>query len=280
MKQRLQGMVAGVLITLLLLSATIVYANTRVTREITYGIGVMLNGEMVQFDYASRPFVMDGRTFLPLRTLAELVGLPVDFDSATNTAIVGSRNAGPVRRPLSAVAPAFDRGTNCTGDWRPRASSENIASVEMSGATYSNVLVYRSGSLSVVWVPRPVTVFTLHNLNGQHRWLSGYVGRVDGTGQFNATMNIIGDGVLLQSFELDAMALPTYINVFVEDVRQLRIEFDFERGGGGQGSLPQAVYAFEGFLEYLFNKQYKKMPHNGTDITPNQCGAFCYFSVS
>jgi len=80
----------------MLSTTVIVVANTQtVTREITYGVNVMLNGEIVQFDYDSRPFVMNGRTFLPLGTFAELLGLPVDFDPATNTAIVGDRHTVP-----------------------------------------------------------------------------------------------------------------------------------------------------------------------------------------
>jgi len=90
-KECIKGTVIGFILCTLLSMSVLVLANTQtVTRDITYGIGVRLNGEMVQFPEDSRPFVMDGRTFLPLRTLAEMLGQPVDFDPATNTAIVGS----------------------------------------------------------------------------------------------------------------------------------------------------------------------------------------------
>lgn len=90
-KLQIKGFVMGVLVTVLLSGTLLAAANTQtVTREITYGIGVILNGQTVQFDEDSRPFVMDGRTFLPLRTLAELLDMPVDFDPAANMAILGS----------------------------------------------------------------------------------------------------------------------------------------------------------------------------------------------
>ena len=108
MKQRLQGMAIGVLATVLLLGTVTALANTQtVTRQITYGIGVILNGQTVDFDEESRPFVMDGRTFLPLRTLSELLELPIDFDPATNMAIVGMPPAGPPAPPV-ATQPSVD----------------------------------------------------------------------------------------------------------------------------------------------------------------------------
>ena len=230
MKQRMQGMVVGVLLTVLLLSATMVHANNRVTREITYGVNVMLNGEMVQFDYDSRPFVMEGRTFLPLRTIADLVGLPVDFDPATNTAIVGNRHAEPVRRPLTQAAPHFDSA----GGAGSRATAEDFR--VMIGQTYQSPLVFRTTSTNLYR-------FTLHQLNSQYRMLTGYVGRVDGTRMVDATIRFVGDGVLLQYYELRATDAPTPISVSVEGVTQLRIEVHFPSHMGA-GAVEYALVSF------------------------------------
>ncbi|MCL2224488.1 MAG: stalk domain-containing protein [Defluviitaleaceae bacterium] len=52
------------------------------------GIRIMMNGEILEFNADSQPFVTGGRTFLPLRALAELLGLTVEFDPETNTAIL------------------------------------------------------------------------------------------------------------------------------------------------------------------------------------------------
>jgi len=88
MKKHIKGFVAGVLV-MALLSATLVFASPAVVREIHYGIGVVLNGRHMQFDEDSQPFIMEGRTFLPLRAMAEMLGLPVEFDAEQNTVHVG-----------------------------------------------------------------------------------------------------------------------------------------------------------------------------------------------
>jgi len=73
-----------------MLSTTVVFAAPAI-REIHFGINVVLNGQEVQFDEDSMPFIMDGRTFLPLGAIARLLGLPVEFDPETTTAYVGYR---------------------------------------------------------------------------------------------------------------------------------------------------------------------------------------------
>ena len=90
-KERLKGFVAGILL-MAMLSSVLVFANSGIMREVHYGINVVLNGRAVEFEEDSRPFVIDGRTFLPLRAMAELLGLPVEFDAETNTAYVGYAN--------------------------------------------------------------------------------------------------------------------------------------------------------------------------------------------
>ena len=91
-KERIKGFVAGVLL-MMMLSATLVFASPSVMREIHYGVSVVLNGRVVHFDADSQPFVMGGRTFLPLRTMADMLGLPVEFDAETNTVYMGYTNA-------------------------------------------------------------------------------------------------------------------------------------------------------------------------------------------
>jgi hypothetical protein len=87
-KERIKGFVAGVLLTALL-SSTLAFANSGIISEIHYGIRVVLNGRPVHFDADSQPFVMNERTFLPLRAMADLLGLPIDFDAEQNTVHVG-----------------------------------------------------------------------------------------------------------------------------------------------------------------------------------------------
>jgi len=65
---RAKWFVAGVLATLML-SGTALLASPAI-REVVFGVNVAINGEAIQFEDDMRPFIMDGRTFLPVRAIA------------------------------------------------------------------------------------------------------------------------------------------------------------------------------------------------------------------
>jgi hypothetical protein len=77
--------------------------------------------------------------------------------------------------------------------------------------------------------------------------LTGYVGRVDGTGMSNGQVRFIGDGTLLAEYDLRATDMPIPISVFVEGVSQLRIEVHFLTNRNGQARGTQ--YAVVAFVE-------------------------------
>ncbi|MCL2171171.1 MAG: stalk domain-containing protein [Defluviitaleaceae bacterium] len=244
-KERIKGIAAGFILGAIL-SASVVAASTQtVTRQITYGVGVNLNGQQMHFAYDMRPFVMEGRTFLSVRAIAEALGLPVDFDPATNTAYLGDRFAGQ-RRPLTHAAPHFDTIRGSSGRVAAgNSSATTVNSVNMGGMPFQNAIRFRTNVSA--WTFDTVTshASTLHNLNGDFRFLTGYVGRVDGTHMTNATISFIGDGQLLQSFELRAAEMPIPITVFVEGITQLRIRMDFN----ARNSSNNTDYALIAYLE-------------------------------
>ena len=85
-KERLKGYVAGFVCCTLISVSILVLADTYTTnKEVTYGVRVILRGDELYFDQDSRPFIAHGRTFLPVRVLAEMLGIYVDFDETTNT---------------------------------------------------------------------------------------------------------------------------------------------------------------------------------------------------
>ncbi|MCL1882786.1 MAG: stalk domain-containing protein [Defluviitaleaceae bacterium] len=240
-KDKIRGAIIGFILCAVLSASVMVLNAQTVTREITYEISVMLNGENVRFDYDSRPFVMGGRTFLPLRTIAELVDLPVDFDPSTNTAIMGERHPVGTRMSLNEVAPFFDSGG---GRFAEVAS---VGTVAMGGRVYHNALTYGRSGANIS--PRGVlSPFSLHNLNGQFRMLTGYVGRVDETNIRDAIMTIYGDGQLLATYEIRGQDLPIPVSVFVEGINHLRIEFALDLDPGNRG-VAGMTYAFVAFVE-------------------------------
>ena len=242
-KEKVKGIVIGFLIATILSSGLVAAANHRAMREVIYGVRVNLNGQLLHFDSDMLPFVMENRTFLSVRAISEALDLPADFDANTNTVYLGNRFAGQTR-PLTQAAPHFDTGgLNSVAGF----GSINIwtpASVSMSGVQYQNPLMFGT-SLSHHAGGGPHSPFTLHNLDGQFRMLTGYVGRADGTDMHNATINFFGDGELLQSYSLNAADMPTPISVFVEGVRQLRIQVVFANHNASRS----VHYGLVAFLE-------------------------------
>ncbi|MCL2422252.1 MAG: copper amine oxidase N-terminal domain-containing protein, partial [Defluviitaleaceae bacterium] len=91
MKKAIKAFIAGFL-SCLLLSATIVWADTSgVMREVFYGVNVVVNGRTQSFDDDMQPFISNGRVFLPARAVAEVLNIPVDWDSTTATVYIGQK---------------------------------------------------------------------------------------------------------------------------------------------------------------------------------------------
>ena len=232
-----KSFVAGMLL-MALLTPLIVVGSEVVTRQIHYGVNVVINGQTLQLDGIDRPFIMDGRTFLPVRGIADALGVPADWDGATSTVFLGDRFAGQ-RQPLRQAAPFFDRLPNSDSGIH---FVNFLDSVNMGGITYNDALTFRRGNFN------SGTHFSLHNLNGQFRVFSGYVGRIDGSSMFDVTVNIIGDGNVIQSHEIRAADMPISFSAFVEGVQQLRIEVVTSITNLGTGSAFMH-HAIVGYLE-------------------------------
>ena len=83
-KLNIKSFAAGVLATALLVPA-VLYANELVTRNVIPGISINLNGSLMQLPEGEEAFIYAGRTFLPVRAVAEALGAQVDWDAATQT---------------------------------------------------------------------------------------------------------------------------------------------------------------------------------------------------
>ncbi|MCL2364975.1 MAG: copper amine oxidase N-terminal domain-containing protein [Defluviitaleaceae bacterium] len=92
MKQRLQGMVFGIVLTLLVMAGSLtVFAAVRTeTFTVTFrDIRLMVNevlvtptnvrGEVVE------PFMIEGTVYLPIRAVAEALGMEIRWNGATST---------------------------------------------------------------------------------------------------------------------------------------------------------------------------------------------------
>jgi len=196
MKKTIKGYVAGFLTAVLL--TTLVLANTGVMREVFYGVNIVVNGVPWNPPSGMQPFISNGRTYLPVRGIAEALGENVEWYGPTQTVYIGNIPQGILRNPLWQAAPPFE------------GSRTRLENVNMLGNTYPNSFT-GWGSWSH------------HNLNGQFSALSGTIGRRDGE-RGVGTITFTGDGRQLASFTIDDDTRPSDIFVDVRGVLVLRIE--------------------------------------------------------
>jgi hypothetical protein len=234
MRKTIKGYAAGILtMVLIFTSLTMVSAQSRrVNVNISYdNIRIMLDGaETALTDLEGRiiePFIMEGVMYVPISPLARLFGRSSVYDGTNRILVIGE--IPRERTSLNTAAPFYDGGGGAN------AIVGTADSVMIGGTAYRDVITYYHWSANA-------TIFSLHNLNRQFRTLSGYIGRVDGMNMMDATFTFIGDGTVLQTYNVRAGDLPIEILVSVANVRQLRIEVVLS---GGHHS----TYAFQGFLE-------------------------------
>ena len=91
-KERLKGAVIGAILTVALMTVFPVVA--RVAQEtITVNfnnIRIAVDGQQIQTEY--EPFIFQGRTYLPVRDVANATGFDVTWEDATNTVHLTTRN--------------------------------------------------------------------------------------------------------------------------------------------------------------------------------------------
>jgi len=88
------GLATGVVFT----GASLVLASTQIQAILNDGIKVTLDGQVQEFrdettNEIQYPITYNSRTYLPLRTVANLVGVDVDYDEKTNTAMLKCKNS-------------------------------------------------------------------------------------------------------------------------------------------------------------------------------------------
>jgi len=243
-----RGFIMGAL-AMFILSGTVVMANAQM-RELVFGVGVSFNGQAVQFDADSQPFIIDGRTFLPVRAIADIAGLDVDFDAATNTVVLTSGAAAVTDLSqqiqqatgggaLMVVAPPIEVSRESETDARLISGNQGIRpydSVTIEGRAFSNPLVFATWGVNR-------TEWSMHLLNENYTRLSGYVGRVQGSPLHPVTFRFYGDDALLAEFPVDAASGLVPVNLDVSGVRLLRIEAQ------NNNAAPGRLNAFVGNIE-------------------------------
>lgn len=229
-KLQIKGFIAGILV-MALLTPIVAAANPTVTRQITYGVNVVLNGRPMQFEADSRPFVMDGRTFLPVRVIAEAADMTVDFDAYTNTVILGSRT--PTYTPMPMPTPpviAPQQGTMLGRDIQAFRLDRMLERLDRPYPLVATIMgvdyVYGFSTNGSIRLTSSNMASIFYNLGGGYTTLTGYFGpRDDSSSGRRGQFVIFGDGRRLDSFNVTTGDPLRPFTVDVSGVTQLRIDF-------------------------------------------------------
>ncbi|MCL2095573.1 MAG: stalk domain-containing protein [Oscillospiraceae bacterium] len=136
MKQRIQGIIIGVLITVIVISSiSLVSAAARtVAANLNYNdIKIVIDGELITPKDASgnvvEPFIYNGTTFLPVRAVGAAFGKEIGWDGDTQTVYIGERPDKPAIE----------------------VSLHNKAYLEVGNRNYFNVSSRQSDGVGFVW---------------------------------------------------------------------------------------------------------------------------------
>ncbi len=85
MKRELRSFIAGVIVTVMLLSTAVFSQGVKQTIEVIFNyVNIEVNGKKVEADN----ILYDGTTYVPLRAVAEMLDKEVSWDQATRTASI------------------------------------------------------------------------------------------------------------------------------------------------------------------------------------------------
>lgn len=94
-------LVFTVFVSFIVIGSAVVYGENIVkTIQVTYrNISIQVNGRIVSSD--QEPFIYQGRTFVPLRTIGEALGKTVEWDNSKNQVVINDTSADKPQSFLS-----------------------------------------------------------------------------------------------------------------------------------------------------------------------------------
>ena len=163
------------------------------------------------------PFIYNGTTYLPIRAVGEALGKQVQWDQNTKTAFLGDGQVvtGEVNKALTEIMKPFSKEKA-----EVIAKDEYKTKLSLGGKEYNNGILFNSYTYK--------KGHANFNLEGKYTNLTGLLG-ADQEG-LTVKVDFIGDGKLLQSFDVVGGQLPVNVNLNVTGVRLLEIKFEWTDG--------------------------------------------------
>jgi hypothetical protein len=239
MKQRIQGMIFGSILTVLILSTVTALGSDGIRNiSVTFrNIALVVNGEHITpRDGAGNivePFIFNGTTYLPVRAVGEAFGMPVEWDGSTSTVYIGSRGDG--RTVVTSYEwldhmPHLNHQRSRTwfniSAWRPGLRSRD-------GTAFDRGLIFRTDFGSGDWQSIDVA------LNANYNTFKGMFVSYSGSG--TAHVRIYGDGRLLYTSPIISHGtIPIEFSVDVSNVLLMKIHVESLGGNGHDIGIVEA----------------------------------------
>ncbi len=141
MKKRLQGMIAGLLIGAILTGGVVFAKQISETAELFYNnIKISLNGQEITPKDANgnyvEPFIINGTTYLPVRAVANALGINVNWEESTNTVLLSNQSSGNIATGFDASVVASELGVVKEYRWKTDYSNY-VAIVLKNNSAYT-----------------------------------------------------------------------------------------------------------------------------------------------
>lgn len=234
MKDKLQGLVAGLLIGVILTGGTVIAASSTTKIDVIYeNLKYFVDG-VEKKPKTGQGFIYQGTTYVPLRFAGEALGKPVYWDGKTKTISIGHKEGSSTYLDLIDYARAEGGAANNIEFGKSGEKKFTIANNE-----YLNGIAVPFAS----WHSNTVIKY---NLNGKYTKLTGYLGIDDSSKNASeyGRIEIIGDTeILYSSPQLVGGDLPSEISVDVTNVQRLEISFINVHENNSYGSAKQIVFA-------------------------------------
>lgn len=212
MKERLQGVIVGLLIGTLS-AGTAVYAKGGIENiQVSYD-NIKVYKDNVKYDLKDasgktvEPFVYNGTTYLPLRSVANLAGMDVTWDNATKSVYLWDEASSPEKAAVDMmkVCPPYDTDFGC--DVYTKGDG---LSFSMAGKHYTSGLTFEDDS------------FALFNLEGHYSEMTFTIGSAFNTKDYTAIFTV--DGEVVKEMKVVGSKLPEIVTIPLDHGKQLRID--------------------------------------------------------
>ncbi len=214
MKKRMQGMVAGLLVGVVLTSGVAgAKSGTEMIEAAYNNIKIFVEGVKIEpkdaMGNSVEPFIYNGTTYLPVRAVGEAIGKTVSWDGTTQSVYLGEKPGDA--QYMVEVCPPYN------GDEYRTYTSSKGESLLLGGKKYTNgiKLGYKKG-------------FALVSLDGKYDSMTFVMGRADEDNIKDTTVNFFVDDALVESIDVSGEALPRTYTVNLRKGLQLKIATEEE----------------------------------------------------